>query len=125
MSSRRRFARASARTCVVRTPRASRAPPSFCCAHPPGIIDDDTWVAWRDIAVDEEVVYDYAASETGESTHMPFTCKCGAAACRGRITGDDCLLPALRAKYGGSFTTLATAKQAAADAAAPAPGVVA
>ena len=87
-------------------------------AQPAGIIDDDTWVAWRDIAVGEEVVYDYAASETGESTHMPFSCRCGAAACRGRITGDDCLLPALREKYGSSFTSLTKAKQAAADAAA-------
>lgn len=108
----------------ARTVTARRPPPPFG-TRPPGIIDDDTWVAWRDIAVDEEVVYDYAASETGESTHMPFSCKCGAAACRGRITGDDCLLPELRAKYGGSFTSLAKAKQAAADAAAPAPGVVA
>jgi len=117
-------ARSSRAARPPRTPRSCLTLALLAAARRAGIIDDDTWVAWRDIAVGEEVVYDYAASETGESTHMPFTCRCGAAACRGRITGDDCLLPELRAKYGSSFTTLTKAKQAAADAAAPAPGLV-
>lgn len=81
------------------------------------IVNDDLWIASRDIEVDEEVTYDYAMSETLESTHMPFECRCGFPSCRTQITGSDCLRPELRAKYGSSFTTLAQKMQAAADAA--------
>jgi len=79
------------------------------------LVNDDLWIASRDIEVGEEVCYDYAMSETPDSTHMPFDCRCGTAACRGRITGLDCLLPALREKYGVSFTTLVQKMQAEAD----------
>ena len=72
----------------------------------PGLVNDDLWVASRDIEIGEEVCYDYAMSETPDSTHMPFDCRCGTASCRGKITGLDCLLPALREKYGVSFSTL-------------------
>jgi hypothetical protein len=83
-------------------------------------------IASRDIGADEEVTYDYAMSETPGSTHMPFDCRCGAgAACRGRITARDCLLPELRARYAGFFTTLAAAFQAEEDAAAAAGGAAA
>lgn len=77
-------------------------------------------IASRDIAVDEEVTYDYACSETTESSHMPFPCGCGHKECRGTITGLDCLKPELRAKYAGQFTTVAEAFQAEHDAKAAA-----
>lgn len=74
-------------------------------------------MASRDIAVGEEVTYDYATSETPESTHMPFNCRCGKASCRGSITARDCLLPEIRARYKDNFTTLVLAFQAEQDAA--------
>lgn len=77
------------------------------------VITDELWVASRDIGVDEEVTYDYAVSETTDSTHMPFDCRCGAACCRGRITGEDCLKPEVIAKYAGHFTSLAVEFQKA------------
>lgn len=70
------------------------------------VITDELWIAARDIALDEEVTYDYAVSETTDSTHMPFDCRCGASCCRGRITGEDCLKPEVIAKYAGHFTSL-------------------
>lgn len=70
------------------------------------VITDELWVAGRDIEVDEEVCYDYACSETTASTHMPFPCSCGTKECRGKITGEDCLKPEIRAKYEGHFTSL-------------------
>jgi len=77
---------------------------------------DELCIAGRDIEVDEEVTYDYATSETPESTHMPFHCRCGTALCRGDITGEDCIKPAIRELYKGHFTTLAMAYQAEHDA---------
>jgi hypothetical protein len=70
--------------------------------------DDDVdgpkawWVALRDIAVGEEITYDYAfVAEVAEP------CYCGAADCRGVIVDDDPenlakLSPELRAKLTGS-----------------------
>lgn len=40
-------------------------------------VGDFLCVATRDIAVDEEITYDYATSETEDSSHMPFDCRCG------------------------------------------------
>ncbi|MCO5112369.1 MAG: SET domain-containing protein-lysine N-methyltransferase [Burkholderiaceae bacterium] len=85
---------------------------------------DELCIAARDIATDEEITYDYATSETESSSHEPFKCGCGTAACRGTITGRDCLLPSLRAKYAGHFTTFAMSFQAAHDAAADVAGAV-
>ncbi|SBT44218.1 SET domain-containing protein [Micromonospora auratinigra] len=54
--------------------------------------------ARRPIAVGEEVTNDYATS-TGEPD-FALACRCGAAGCRGRVTGDDWRLPDLRERYG-------------------------
>lgn len=60
--------------------------------------DDETMIARRDIAPDEEVTYDYATTEVD----VPFsmTCGCGAATCRGEVTSDDYQDPAWQARYG-------------------------
>lgn len=67
--------------------------------------DPNTWfssdaemVARRDIAVDEEVTFDYA---TCESSNDAFTmrCMCKSAQCRGTVCGDDFRLPELRQRY--------------------------
>jgi hypothetical protein len=59
-------------------------------------------VALRDIAVGEEVCYDYAMSDG--SHYDEFECQCGEATCRHRVTGDDWQLPALQERYKGYFS---------------------
>jgi len=62
----------------------------------------DTLVARRDLVPGDEVTYDYATSDA--NPHHGFVCRCGAATCRGRVTGDDWLDPALQAIYGDAFS---------------------
>jgi hypothetical protein len=62
----------------------------------------DTLVARRDLAAGEEVTYDYATSDA--NPHLGFDCCCGAADCRGRVTGDDWRDPQLQARYRGAFS---------------------
>jgi hypothetical protein len=57
-------------------------------------------VARRDIAVDEELTYDYATSESLLES-LDMNCLCGSANCRKRITGDDFKSAALRTTYEG------------------------
>jgi hypothetical protein len=47
-------------------------------------------VARRDIALGEEITCDYSINVTGGDT---WPCNCGAARCRGRVTGDFFQLP--------------------------------
>jgi len=61
-----------------------------------------TLVARRDLAVGEELTYDYATSDA--NPHLGFVCRCGTTACRGRVTGDDWRDSALRARYGDAFS---------------------
>lgn len=58
------------------------------------------YVAMRDIAADEELCHDYALARTAP---YRMECRCGAEDCRGTVTGDDWLLPSVRAKYGHYF----------------------
>lgn len=60
-------------------------------------------VAMRAIAVGEEVCIDYAMCDSTEGED--FQCACGAANCRGTITGDDWKLPELQKRYAGYFST--------------------
>lgn len=59
-------------------------------------------VALRDIAPGEEICYDYAMSDG--SPYDEFECHCGAATCRGRVTGDDWQRPELWQRYGNHFS---------------------
>jgi hypothetical protein len=59
-------------------------------------------VAARHIAVGDELGYDYAT--TDGSDYDEFECSCGAAACRGKISGHDWMLPELQLRYRGSFS---------------------
>ncbi len=58
------------------------------------------YVALRDIEADEELCHDYALARWGDYS---LTCRCGAAACRGTITGDDWRLPEVQARYRHHF----------------------
>jgi uncharacterized protein len=59
-------------------------------------------VALRDIAAGEPLTYDYAMSDG--SDYDEFECLCGTAACRGKITGADWMLPELQLRYRGNFS---------------------
>jgi hypothetical protein len=58
-------------------------------------------IAMRDIQPDEEICIDYAMCDG--SPYDEFACQCGAANCRGRITGNDWQLPELQNRYLGYF----------------------
>jgi len=60
--------------------------------------------AVRDIAESEELLTDYAHCEAGDSV-LVGSCRCGAARCRGRVTGLDWAIPDLQQKYEGYFTS--------------------
>lgn len=59
-----------------------------------------TYVAMRPIPANEELCHDYAMMRT---TNYQLQCLCGAAQCRGVVTGDDWQLPAVQAAYGNYF----------------------
>lgn len=59
-------------------------------------------VAMRDIAVGEELCFDYAMSE--DNHFDEFACGCGSSACRGQVTGKDWQIPELQERYFGYFS---------------------
>jgi SET domain-containing protein len=72
------------------------------CNPTAGPVGQITFVALRDIAPNEEVCYDYAMTDGGP--YDEFECHCGTPTCRGKVTGNDWMLPELWARYGGHFT---------------------
>lgn len=75
---------------------------NHCCNPNAGIKGQIVLVAMRDIAVGEQVCFDYAMSDG--SPYDEFTCACGADQCRGRITAEDWRLPQLQERYKGYFS---------------------
>jgi uncharacterized protein len=67
-----------------------------------GLRGQITLVALRDIAVGEEVCFDYAMTDC--TPYDEFECHCGTAICRGTVRGDDWKLPELWAKYASYFS---------------------
>jgi hypothetical protein len=59
-------------------------------------------ITMRDIAVGEELTYDYATSDT--SDYDEFECACGSDNCRVRITGNDWKLLDLQSRYQNMFS---------------------
>lgn len=58
------------------------------------------FVAMRDIAINEEPTFDYAMRNYSVD-HFPRACQCGAAKCRGSVTGWKSLNPERKAEYDG------------------------
>jgi len=52
-----------------------------------GMMGDSVLVARHDLAVGDELTFDYGTCDA--SPYDEFDCACGAARCRGRVTGDD------------------------------------
>jgi len=78
------------------------------CAPNCGMRGDIVLLAMRNIAVGEELTYDYAMSDV--SDYDEFRCCCGAADCRKMIRGTDWRNPELQARYRGYFTTFVRAR---------------
>jgi hypothetical protein len=73
------------------------------CEPNAGMQGQITMVAMRAIQPGEEIVYDYAM--TDGAPYDEFDCKCGAATCRQRVTGEDWRRPELITRYQGYFST--------------------
>lgn len=73
-----------------------------------GILGSILLVAIRPIAAGEEVSYDYAMSDG--SPYDEFECSCGAATCRGQITGNDWSRPELIDRYRGWYSAYLQAR---------------
>jgi hypothetical protein len=67
-----------------------------------GMRNATTIVAMRDIAIGEELTFDYAMSDA--SDYNEFNCNCGTSLCRGRVRADDWRLDTLRHRYKGFFS---------------------
>src|SRR5262245_53438189 len=70
---------------------------NHCCEPNCGMSGATVIVAMRDIEVGELLTYDYACSDG--SDYDEFECQCGAATCRGKVTGHDWMLPELQLRY--------------------------
>ena len=67
-----------------------------------GLQGQIVYVALRDIAVDEELTFDYAMNEDDPNEIMK--CQCGTENCRRVITGVDWKRPEIQRKYNGYFS---------------------
>ena len=72
------------------------------CTPNCGLAGNMLVVAMRDIAVGEELTFDYAMSDGGD--YDEFECLCGSVECRGVVTGRDWQLPELQLRYAGWFS---------------------
>ena len=70
------------------------------CEPNVGVQGQIVFVALRDVAAGEELTIDYG---TLDHDAEPMACRCGAATCRGTITGEDWRRHDLQQKYGGHF----------------------
>eukprot|EP01087_Luapelamoeba_hula_P003050 TRINITY_DN1287_c0_g1_i2.p1 TRINITY_DN1287_c0_g1~~TRINITY_DN1287_c0_g1_i2.p1 ORF type:complete len:411 (+),score=52.39 TRINITY_DN1287_c0_g1_i2:241-1473(+) len=72
--------------------------------------DPTTWFtdfevlhARRDIAVGEEITFDYCTSDTSTNMCILEGCLCGSKSCRKRVSPWDYRLPSVQSKYGNHF----------------------
>ena len=72
------------------------------CDPNAGMSGQISLVALRDIAVGEEITFDYAMCDG--SPYDEFDCYCDMPHCRHRVTGDDWKLPELQKRYAGYFS---------------------
>jgi hypothetical protein len=72
------------------------------CDPSAGLNGQIALVGLRDIAVGEEICFDYAMSES--HSLFEFECRCGSPRCRGWVRADDWLDPELQRRYAGYFS---------------------
>ena len=78
-----------------------------------GVQGQVVFAALRDVRAGEELTHDWAMTDDDDSR---MECRCGAAACRGEVTGKDWTRPELQARYAGHFSAYLAAKIAASRA---------
>jgi len=66
-----------------------------------GVAGQILFVAMRDVASGEELTHDWAMTDDDQNR---MDCRCGAAACRKVVTGQDWRRPELQQKYRGFFS---------------------
>ena len=71
------------------------------CESNLGLRGEITFVAIRDISADEELTHDWALTDDDDYS---VECHCGAANCRGTLTGKDWQRPDLQKRYAGYFS---------------------
>ena len=81
-----------------------------------GLRGQITLVALRDIEVGEEVCFDYAMTDC--TPYDEFECRCGMAACRGTVRGNDWKLPESVGQVCGLFLAVLAAPHRSAGAGA-------
>jgi hypothetical protein len=59
------------------------------------------YVAMRDIQAGEELCHDYSMERSDDYV---LDCHCGSPLCRGKVTGQDWMLPELQQRYGDYFS---------------------
>ena len=79
-----------------------------------GLRGQITFVAMRDITAGEELTHDWAMTDNDDSS---TPCRCGAANCRGTITGKDWQMRELQERYRGYFSSYLQQKMQMRDAA--------
>jgi len=73
-----------------------------------GLRGNAVLVALRSIAVGEAITYDYATTDGCD--YDEFECACGSTLCRGKVTGNDWMLPDLQLRYRGAFSPYLAAR---------------
>jgi len=81
-----------------------------------GLVGTQILVAMREIAIGEELSFDYAMCDA--SDYDEFTCLCGTASCRGVVTGSDWRQPGIQQRYEGWFSPYVARRIAALNASA-------
>lgn len=71
------------------------------CAANLGMRGEITFLAMRDISAGEELTHDWAMTDDDDYS---LPCHCGAAGCRGLLTGRDWQRPELQERYAGYFS---------------------
>ena len=84
-------------------PTAAEAFLNHSCDPNVWMADEVTLVARRSIAAAEELTIDYALFELDRGWSARWQCRCGAALCRGSVSGRDYELAELQARYGRHF----------------------
>lgn len=72
------------------------------CNPNAGLSGQISVVALRDIHPGEEVCFDYSMSDS--VPYDEFECACGEPTCRGRVTGNDWMIPELQVRYAGYYS---------------------
>ena len=73
-----------------------------------GMRGNNVLVAVRDIEPGEVITFDHAMANGSDFDE--FECHCGSELCRGKVTGQDWMLPELQLRYRGSFSPYLAAR---------------